>query len=54
MIMALIKCSMDKCIHYMDGDCNCNMIFIDNYGECEMYEKINDKDKEVDKCSRHT
>lgn len=50
MIMALIKCSMDKCIHYMDGDCNCNMIFIDNYGECEMYdiEVLKEKDEKGD------
>lgn len=37
--MTEIKCNMDKCIHNIDGHCSCNFLFIDNYGECEMYEE---------------
>lgn len=38
-MMTNISCSMEKCIHRVDGHCNCNRIFIDYYGECEMYEE---------------
>ncbi len=31
--MTDIRCIMDKCIHNIDGHCDCNIIFIDNYGE---------------------
>ena len=38
-MMTNISCSMEKCIHIVDGHCNCNCIFINYYSECEMYEE---------------
>lgn len=37
--MTIIKCSKEQCTHCTDGECTCNLVFIDGYGECEMYEK---------------
>lgn len=48
-MMTNISCSMDKCIHNIDGHCNCNLIFIDNYGECEMYEE-QEEEKALREC----
>lgn len=48
-MMTDISCSMEKCIHRVDGHCNCNCIFIDYYGECEMYEEQKEVLRELDK-----